>query len=149
MQAAQAPARAPLLLDVTPQTLSIETVGGYCEPVIRRNAAIPVEQSRVFSTGRDLQKDVSVAICQGESRRLGENQNLGTIELFGLRPATRGEVNIEVTFVIDADGVLGVRAKDLETKREQSIRINLVGGMSEEELNALRARHVNVSINRV
>lgn len=140
--------RAPLLLDVTPQTLSIETVGGYCEPVIRRNAAIPVEHSRVFSTGRDLQTEVSVAICQGESKRLSENQNLGTIELFGIRGARRGEVNIEVTFVIDADGVLGVRAKDLETKREQSIRINLVGGMSETELPALRARHEDASVNR-
>lgn len=140
--------RAPLLLDVTPQTLSIETVGGYCEPVIRRNAAIPVEHSRVFSTGKDSQTEVSVAICQGESKKLAENQNLGTIELFGIRAARRGEVNIEVTFVIDADGVLGVRAKDLETKREQSIRINLVGGMSEEELAALRARHEEASVLR-
>jgi molecular chaperone DnaK len=130
----------PLLLDVTPHTLSIETVGGFCEGVIKRNAAIPVEQTKIFSTARDDQDTVAVRICQGESRRLAENQGLGEIELSGLRRAPRGEVKIGVTFMIDADGTLGVRAQDLATGREQTIRINLVGGVPEEEIRRMMAR---------
>ena len=135
-----APRGAPLLLDVTPHSLAIETVGGYCDPVITRNAAIPVEQTRVFSTGQDNQEVVRVRICQGESRRLAENQELGEIVLTGLRPAPRGDVEVAVTFVLDADGTLGVRARDLTTGREQIIRINLVGGLPEEEIARMRQR---------
>jgi molecular chaperone DnaK len=131
---------APLLLDVTPLSLSIETVGGYCEPVIGRNAAIPVEQTRVFSTGQDAQTEVRVRICQGESRKLGDNQELGVIELTGLRAAMRGAVQIGVTFVLDADGTLGVRARDLETGREQTVRISLVGGLDEAGILSAIAR---------
>jgi molecular chaperone DnaK len=134
------PMAPPLLLDVTPQSLGIETVNGYCEVVIKRNAAIPVEQTRVFSTAQDGQVLVKVRICQGESRRLDENQALGEIELSGLRAAARGDVKIGVTFVIDADGTLGVRAKDLETGREQTVRINLLGGMPDEEVQQMKAR---------
>ena len=125
---------------MTPHTLGIETVGGYCEGVIGRNAAIPVEQTRVFSTGSDGQDSVSVRIVQGESRRLDENQPLGQVDLTGLRQAARGEVKIEVTFLMDADGTLGVRALDQETGRQQTIRINLLGGVSEDEIHRMQAR---------
>jgi molecular chaperone DnaK len=119
----------PLLLDVTPHSLGIETVGGFCEHVVRRNATIPVEQSRMFTTSGDGQAEVEVRICQGESRRLAENQELGSIQLAGLRQAARGQLQIEVTFILDADGTLGVRAKDVETGRQQAVRISLVGAI--------------------
>jgi molecular chaperone DnaK len=143
-QAAAPAVRAPLLLDVTPLTLGLETVGGYCEGVIERNAAIPVEQTRVFSTGQDDQQSVSVRIVQGESRRLDENQPLGQLELTGLRQAARGDVRIEVTFLMDADGTLGVRAVDVETGRQQSVRINLVGGVADEEILRMQERQARV-----
>lgn len=138
-QAPPAPA-VPLLLDVTPQTLGIETVGGYCEPVINRNAAIPVERTRLFSTAKDNQETVSVRICQGESRKLEDNQGLGAIELSGLRPAPRGKVQIGVTFLMRADGTLGVRARDMETGREQIVNIRLVGGVSDDDVARMRER---------
>ncbi|MCS6797793.1 MAG: Hsp70 family protein [Myxococcota bacterium] len=138
--------RMPLLLDVTPHTLAIETVGGYCEPVIRRNSTIPVERTRMFATAVDGQDTVRVRICQGESRRLVENQELGAVELVGLRPAPRGEVRIRVTFMLDADGVLGVRAVDESTGREQSVRVQLLGGASEEEVAAMAARHAAATV---
>jgi molecular chaperone DnaK (HSP70) len=134
------PSRPPLLLDVTPHSLGVETVNGFCEHVIKRNAAIPVEQMRVFSTATDMQDSVRVSIVQGESRRLEDNQPLGEIVLSGLRQAPRGVVKIGVTFMMDADGTLGVRATDLETGREQVIRIQLVGSMSEAEIESLTAR---------
>ena len=134
------PAAPPLLLDVTPHTLGVETVGGFCEPVIARNAAIPVEQTKVFSTAQDQQDTVRVRICQGESRRLEENQGLGEVQLSGLRPAPRGQVQIGVSFVLGADGTLDVRATDLATGHQQEIRIRLVGGVSEDEIRAMQAR---------
>ena len=129
---------------MTPQTLGVETVGGYCEGVIARNAAIPVEQSRVFSTGSDGQESVQVRIYQGESRRFAENQPLGHIELHGLRDAARGAVNIAVTFLLDADGTLGVRARDEDTGQEQAVRISLVGGMGDEEIARMAARQARL-----
>jgi molecular chaperone DnaK len=131
---------APLLLDVTPQTLRIETVQGYTEVIIERNAAIPVEQSRLFSTSQDFQESVRVRVCQGESRKLDENQELGVVELTGLRPLPRGQSQIEVTFLMDADGTLQVRAKDQQTGRLETIRINLVGGVDEREVERMRGR---------
>lgn len=136
--------RPPLLLDVTPHTLGVETVGGYCEAVIARNAAIPVEQTRIFTTGSDEQDSVSVRIVQGESRRLDENQPLGQIELSGLRRAARGDVKISVTFLMDADGTLGVRAEDVETGRAQTVRIALVGGVSEDEVRRMAERQARM-----
>jgi molecular chaperone DnaK len=133
-------APAPLLLDVTPHTLGVETVAGYCEPVIKRNAAIPVEQSRVFTTASDGQLEVRVRIVQGESRRLEENQPLGEILLGGIRQERRGHVKIGVTFVMDASGTLGVKAKDLESGREESIRVQLVGAMPEAEIQRMQER---------
>jgi molecular chaperone DnaK len=135
------PPPPPLLLDVTPLSLGIETVGGYCEPIIPRNSAIPAEQSRVFSTARDDQRSVRARICQGESRRLEENQGLGEIELDGLPPGPRGAARIRVSFVLDADGALGVTARDLETGREQSVVVHRIGALDEDAIRALAARH--------
>lgn len=129
-----------LLMDVTPHSLGIETVGGYCERVIKQNAPVPVEQTRMFTTARDGQDSVSVTVCQGESRTFAENQPLGVLELLGLRPARRGEVRIEVTFMLDADGTLHVRAVDASTGRAQAIKVNLVGGFSAAEIAALRRK---------
>lgn len=133
-------AAPPLLLDVTPLSLAVETVSGYCEPIIPRNSAIPTEQMRTFSTGRDLQTDVVVKIAQGESRRLDENQFLGEVGLSGIRPATRGKVKIEVSFILDADGILQVRARDMETGQAAQTNIRLVGGMDEGEMDQMAAR---------
>ncbi|MET0386356.1 MAG: Hsp70 family protein, partial [Polyangiales bacterium] len=135
------PSIAPLLLDVTPHTLSVETVGGFCELIIERNAPIPTEQTRMFTTSRDNQPTVSVRVCQGESRRTDENQVLGHIELVALRPARQGELNIAVTFAIDADGTLNVRALDQDTGQGQELRVNLTGAIDPAELEQLQLRH--------
>jgi molecular chaperone DnaK len=132
--------KSPLLLDVTPQTLRIETVAGFTEVIIQRNAAIPVEQSRMFSTSQDFQDAVRARVCQGESRKLAENQELGAVELIGLVPQARGKTQIEVTFVMDADGTLQVRAKDMRTGSAQSIRINLVGAVQDDEIARMQRR---------
>jgi len=132
--------QAPLLLDVTPQTLRIETVAGFTEVVIARNAAIPVEQSRMFSTSQDFQDSVRARVCQGESRKLSENQELGVVELTGLTPQPRGKTRIEVTFIMDADGTLKVRAKDMQTGALQMIRVNLVGAFDDAEVERMRQR---------
>jgi molecular chaperone DnaK len=132
--------QAPLLLDVTPQSLRIETVSGFTEVIIERNAAIPVEQSRLFTTSRDFQEMVKARVCQGESRKLVENQELGAIELTGIRQGPRGKTTIEVTFLMDADGTLQVRAKDMQTGSAQTIRINLVGAVQEDEILRMQER---------
>ncbi|MET0287165.1 MAG: Hsp70 family protein [Polyangiales bacterium] len=132
--------QAPLLLDVTPQTLRIETVAGYTEVIIERNAAIPVEQSRIFITSQDFQDSVRARVCQGESRKLVENQELGAVELSNLNRTPRGKTKIEVTFVMDADGTLQVRAKDIATGAEQSIRVDLVGAVQPEEIARMQQR---------
>ena len=132
--------QAPLLLDVTPQTLRIETVAGYTEVIIERNTAIPVEQSRVFTTSKDFQDAVRARVCQGESRKLSENQELGIVELHGITPSVRGKNRIEVTFMMDADGTLQVRARDLSNGSEQSIRIDLVGAVRNDEIERMQQR---------
>ncbi len=135
------PDRAPpLLMDVTPHSLGIETAGGYCLPLIRKGAPIPSEQNREFSTGQDGQETVAVRICQGEERGFELNQALGEIELTGLRNAPRGQVKIDVIFIIDASGTLAVRATDSDTGRAQEIRVNLLGGASEEDIASMRDR---------
>jgi molecular chaperone DnaK len=131
--------RAPLLLDVTPHTLNVETVDGFCEPLIERNAPIPTEQTRIFTTSQDQQSMVSVRVSQGESRRTEDNQVLGHIELVGLRKAPRGELQIAVTFVIDADGTLSARALDQATTRSQELRVRLTGAIEPAELERMRA----------
>jgi molecular chaperone DnaK len=129
-----------LLLDVTPQTLGVQTVQGFCDHIILRNAAIPVEQTRIFSTTHDNQDAVLIRICQGESRRVEKNVVLGELELLGLRPAQRGAVQIAVTFEIDTDGILNVSAKDLETGRATKTQITLFGGYSEAQVAEMEER---------
>ncbi len=128
----------PILMDVTPHSLAVETVGGFCERVIRRNAAIPVEQRSIFTTANDDQDTVRVAVCQGEARLFKDNQSLGQVELTGIRKARRGVVKIEVTFMLDANGTLDVRARDTDTGREQRIQVNLTGGLADSEIEKIR-----------
>ena len=134
------PMGAPLLLDVTPFSLGVETAGGLCEAVIRRNATIPVEQTRNFATTHDQQDSVVIRIAQGESRRFVDNQALGELELAGLRPAPRGEVVVAVTFELEADGTLRARARDVETGREQMVHVNLLTIPSESAQVDMAAR---------
>jgi molecular chaperone DnaK len=135
------PRQTPLLLDVTPLSLGVETVDGYCEHIIRRNSAIPAGQTKMFTTARDSQESVVVRICQGEDRRIAGNQLLGEVVLDGLRPAARGKVQIAVRFMIDADGTLQVRAQDVGTGQQQQIAIKLIGELPEEQIERLRERH--------
>ncbi len=130
---------APVVLDVVPHTLGIGTVAGYCDEILRRNTHVPCEETRSFATSKDGQLEVRVRICQGESRRLAENTLLGEVVLSGLDPRPRGR-RIEVTFRIDASGMLEVAARDEETGRERQASVNLLGAQSSEEVEAARAR---------
>jgi molecular chaperone DnaK len=123
-----------LLLDVTPLSLGIETLGGIFTKIIDRNTTIPTKKSQVFSTASDNQPAVTIKICQGEREMAGDNKLLGNFELVGIPPAPRGMPQIEVTFDIDANGILHVSAKDLGTNKEQSIRITASSGLAEEEI---------------
>ncbi|MHA1719373.1 MAG: molecular chaperone DnaK [Promethearchaeota archaeon] len=123
-----------LLLDVTPLTLSIETLGGVSTPLIERNTTIPVERSKVFSTASDNQPSVEINVLQGERPMAQDNISLGRFHLDGIPPAPRGVPQIEVKFSIDANGIVNVTAKDLGTKREQSITITGQSKLSEEEI---------------
>jgi molecular chaperone DnaK len=136
-----AKAAPTLLLDVTPRALGVATAGGYCDTVIERNAAIPVEQSRLFTTSTDGQTEVVIDIYQGESRRVEQNAKLGSVTLSGLRPARRGEIKIRVQFDIDTDGILGVSARNEETGEAQTTRITLTGGLSEDRVSDLVRRY--------
>jgi molecular chaperone DnaK len=129
--------KAALLLDVTPRALGVATAGGYCDTIIERNAAIPIEQTRKFSTSYDGQTEVAIDIYQGESRRAADTTKLGQVVLSNLRAAARGEVKISVTFEIDTDGMLAVSALNEETGQAQKTRIVLSGGMDENLVNDL------------
>ena len=129
-----------VLLDVTPRALGVATVGGFADTIIPRNAQVPIEQNRVFTTSADNQTEVVIQVCQGESRRFDENTKLGELRLDGLRPARRGEVRIVVTFEIDTDGILRVRAKDQETGKSQAATIHVLGTMTEEEIQGALAK---------
>ncbi|HEX4454540.1 MAG TPA: Hsp70 family protein [Kofleriaceae bacterium] len=137
---ALAAAPAPVVIDVTPRSLGVGTVAGYCEELIRRNARVPTETRKLFTTSRDGQESVRIIVCQGESRRLDSNVVLGDLMLQGLTPKPRGEVTIEVTFVLDASGILQVRARDAQTGREQHASLDLVGAMPQQEVAASRER---------
>lgn len=115
----------PLLIDVTPLTLAVETVNGFCDAIIERNTQVPCERTRVFVTAADGQTIVRVRIAQGESRRFGENTALGEVELAGLSPARRGEVQIAVAFSLDTNGMLNVSAKEVATGRATSAQVRL------------------------
>jgi molecular chaperone DnaK len=128
-----------LLLDVTPLTLSVETQGGVATPMIPRNTTVPTSMSQVFSTTEDSQTVVRVHVVQGEREMAKDNKTLGRFELVGLPPAPRGVPQIEVTFDIDADGVVKVSAKDLGTGRSQAIQVTASSGLSESEIERLVA----------
>lgn len=123
-----------LLLDVTPLSLGIETLGGIFTKIIERNTTIPTRKSQIFSTATDNQPAVSIKVCQGEREMASDNKLLGNFELIGIPPAPRGLPQIEVTFDIDANGILHVSAKDLGTGKEQSIKITASSGLNEEEI---------------
>jgi len=123
-----------LLLDVTPLSLGIETLGGIATPLIQRNTTIPTKKSQVFSTAADNQPSVEIHILQGERGIASENKTLGRFTLSGIPPAPRGIPQIEVTFDIDANGILHVNAKDLGTSKEQSISIQKPGGLTNAEI---------------
>lgn len=123
-----------LLLDVTPLTLSIETLGGVATPLIEKNSTIPTKKSQVFSTAADNQTQVDIHILQGERPMAADNKDLGRFILDGIPPAPRGVPQVEVTFDIDASGILSVTAKDKATGKEQSIKITGSTGLSDEEV---------------
>ena len=128
-----------VLLDVTPLTLGIETMGGVMTKLIDANTTIPCKKSEVFSTAADNQTEVTIHVLQGERPMANQNKSIGQFNLTGITPARRGVPQIEVTFDIDANGILKVSAKDKATGKEQSIRIEASSGLSEEEINRMKA----------
>jgi molecular chaperone DnaK len=126
-----------LLLDVTPLSLGIETLGGVFTKLIEKNTTIPTKKSQVFSTAADNQPAVEIHVLQGEREMAANNKTLGRFQLVGIPPAPRGMPQIEVTFDIDANGIVNVSAKDMGTGKEQSIRITASSGLSEEEIQSL------------
>lgn len=126
-----------LLLDVTPLSLGIETLGGVFTKLIEKNTTIPSKKSQVFSTAADNQPAVEIHVLQGEREMANGNKTLGRFQLVGIPPAPRGVPQVEVTFDIDANGIVNVSAKDMGTGKEQSIKITASSGLSEEEIEKL------------
>ncbi len=126
-----------LLLDVTPLSLGIETLGGVCTKLIERNTTIPVTKTQIFSTAADNQNAVTINVLQGERELARDNRGLGRFDLVGIPPAPRGIPQIEVSFDIDANGIVHVSAKDLATSKEQKIRIESSSGLSEDEIDRM------------
>ncbi|HAD08942.1 MAG TPA: molecular chaperone DnaK, partial [Porticoccaceae bacterium] len=123
-----------LLLDVTPLTLGIETMGGVATPLIEKNTTIPTKKSQIFSTADDNQSAVTIHVVQGERKQAAQNKSLGRFDLSDIPPAPRGMPQIEVSFDIDANGILNVSAQDKATGKEQSIVIKASSGLSDEEI---------------
>jgi molecular chaperone DnaK len=135
------PSTPPVLVDVTPRALVVETVGGWCDVVVQRNAKIPCERTRAFATSADDQTVVHVRVAQGEEARFVDNTYLGQVELSGLRAAARGAVTIQVRFELDESGTLQVFATDLSTGREAHALLQLVGIAGAESIASMRTRH--------
>ena len=126
-----------VLLDVTPHALGIMTFGSYFEELIPQNTTVPTHRTKIFTTSRDNQTAVKILVMQGESQRAEDNELLGEFILTGLRRAPKGQVEIEVTFEINADGIVSVRAKDLETGLEQSIQVTATSGLTKDEIKSM------------
>ncbi len=137
-----------VLLDVTPHTLGIMVVGGYFEELIPHNTTVPTSRSKPFTTVRDNQTAVKILVLQGESRRAEDNELLGEFILTGLRRAVAGEVEVEVTFEINADGIVSVHAKDVETGKEQSITVTATSGLTEEEIDDMMVDASDFAVTR-
>merc|ERR1719515_211771 len=127
-----------LLIDVTPLSLGIETLGGVFTRLINRNTAIPTKKSEIFSTAVDNQSQVGIKVYQGEREMAEDNKLLGTFDLIGIPPAPRGKPQIEVTFDIDANGIVQVSAKDKGTGKEQKIQIQSSGGLSKDDISRMQ-----------
>jgi molecular chaperone DnaK len=127
-----------LLLDVTPLTLGIETLGGVATPLIPRNTTIPTAKSQIFSTAADSQPSVEIHVLQGERPMANDNRTLGRFMLDGILPAPRGVPQVEVTFDLDANGILNVRAQDKGTGKEQKITITASSGLSKDDVNKMQ-----------
>ena len=126
-----------LLLDVTPLTLGVETLGGVMTPIIERNTTIPIKKSQVFSTAEDSQTAVTIHVLQGERPMAGDNMSLGQFNLEGIPPAPRGMPQVEVTFDIDANGILNVSAQDKATGKEQTIKITASTNLNKEDIDRM------------
>ncbi len=137
-----------VLLDVTPHTLGIMVVGGYFEELIPQNTTVPTSRSKPFTTVRDNQTAVKILVLQGESRRAEDNELLGEFILTGLRRAPVGQVEVEVTFEINADGIVSVHAKDVETGKEQSITVTATSGLTEDEINDMMVDASDYAVSR-
>lgn len=130
----------PLLLDVTPVSIGVMTVQGICEVLIRKNTSVPCEESKVFTTTSDQQTVVKIQVFQGESRVAADNIKLGELELIGIRSAPRGEVQIDVIFEVDTDGLVSVKAKDLDTGLAHETRVKVSTGYSQENISQMKER---------
>ncbi len=137
-----------VLLDVTPHTLGIMVIGGYFEELIPQNTTVPTSRSKPFTTVRDNQTAVKILVLQGESRRAEENELLGEFILTGLRRASAGQVEVEVTFEINADGIVSVHAKDVETGKEQSITVTATSGLTEDEIDEMMVDASDFAVSR-
>jgi molecular chaperone DnaK len=137
-----------ILLDVTPHTLGIMVVGGYFEELIPQNTTVPTSRSKIFTTVRENQTAVKILVLQGESRRAEENEVLGEFVLTGLRRAAAGQVEVEVTFEINADGIVSVHAKDLETNVQQSITVTASSGLTKDEIQGMMTESKDMMVTR-
>jgi molecular chaperone DnaK len=137
------------LIDVTPLTLRVGTVGGYTEKMIDKNTPVPIERSKTFTTNRDGQERVKIRVYQGESNKAAECTLLGEFEFSGFRISYRGEVQIEVTFEIDANGIVNVHATDQETGQKASMQINLSSGLTEEEILKSTAKNATTQLAKI